>query len=209
MQFLLFLYFSSWITRSCKLEGKWVNEKIWTWMCDFVQQRLWLDTWDHVLAIWCKGCLYICCWRWFQTEPTTLHKGKRLTSYHKHILYITKTTQPRIQQNLWAYFQSPLYRKDLYLTHTQNPNSYIYDKDQTNSELRWSTFSPPYASRTYMLLLVVVNSIDFPSLLNLISQTSAISPPTKKVSKGPYIWKNKLRFLHTYWTIEVRTFSVM
>lgn len=37
-----------------------------------------------------------------------------------------------------------------------------------------------------MLLLVVVKSIDLPSLLNLISQTSALSPPTKKVSNGPY-----------------------
>lgn len=48
------------------------------------------------------------------------------------------------------------------------------------------TFSPPYASRIYVLFFLVVKSIDLPSLLNLISQTSAMSPPTKNVSNGPY-----------------------
>lgn len=49
-----------------------------------------------------------------------------------------------------------------------------------------------------MLLFVVVNSIDLPSLLNLISQTSAVSPPTKNVSKGPYIRRNKSNLVANY-----------
>uniref|UniRef100_A0A7C9DJ59 Uncharacterized protein n=1 Tax=Opuntia streptacantha TaxID=393608 RepID=A0A7C9DJ59_OPUST len=53
------------------------------------------------------------------------------------------------------------------------------------SKLNPHRFSPAYASRTYTLLFVVVKSIDLPSLLNFISQTSAVSPPTKNVSKGP------------------------
>lgn len=64
----------------------------------------------------------------------------------------------------------------------------LHKKIVTHKLWLWKklTFSPAYASRTYILLLVVVRSIDLPSLLNLISQTSAVSPPTRKVSNGPY-----------------------
>jgi hypothetical protein len=34
--------------------------------------------------------------------------------------------------------------------------------------------------------LVVDKSISLPLLLNFIPETSAVSPPTKNVSKGPY-----------------------
>lgn len=67
----------------------------------------------------------------------------------------------------------------------------VHQEDQpliTEKKENQLTLSPPYASRTYIWLLVVVKSIDLPSLLNLMSETSAVSPPTKKVSNGPWNW---------------------